>query len=264
MQVAIISDCHDDNVVGRQKVRAGHLFDTTPIFIGVNSEIEAAGNMIDVLDAFDETEGVVLVNVAPRDNAQKKKHNGTPFGYFWFGKILVVSTVEGLALSLVKKFELTESVNVLDTEKATCEMIENGFIPKELKEHITNSQFRSFDFLPRIAAYVWQTKKEIGEKISIAQISDTPKTIWHIDNFGNCKTTILKNEINVENEQVQTVFAKLPFFNRLKDVPKDEAAIIVGSSGFGNKRFLEVVVQGVKGGSAAKRFSLQIGSEIIR
>lgn len=263
MQVTIISDCHDDNVVGRQKVRAGHLFGETPIFVGVDSEIEAAGNMIDILDAFDGTEGVILANVAPRDHAQAKKHNGTPFGYFWFGTILVVSTIDGLVLSLVKKMGVSDHVFVLDTKKATEEMIRAGFLPKQLQSHITNSQFRSFDFLPRIAAYIWQTKKEIGEKIPLSEISDAPRAVWHVDNFGNCKTTLLKQEIHIENNEVQIAFAKLPFFDRLKDVPKDEAAVIVGSSGFGQQRFLEVVVQGVKGGSAAKKFHLKAGSVVL-
>ena len=263
MQVVIISDCHDDNVVGRQKVRAGHLFGETPIFVGVDSEIEAAGNMIDIIDAFDGTEGVILANVAPRDHAQAKKHNGTPFGYFWLGNILVVSTVDGLALSLVKKLGISDHVFVLNTEKTTEEMIRAGFLPKHLQSHITNSQFRSFDFLPRIAAYLWQTKKEIGEKIPLSEIPDVPKAVWHVDNFGNCKTTLLKEEIDIEYDHVQTAFARIPFLNRLKDVSKDQAAIIVGSSGFGEKRFLEIVVQGVKGGSAAKRFDLRVGNAVV-
>ena len=83
-------------------------------FIGISSDLEASGNIIDTLDAYGDLPGVILVNIAPRNGKAKKWKNGTPFGYFWYKKILVISSVDGLTLSLVKKLNLVKTINVLD------------------------------------------------------------------------------------------------------------------------------------------------------
>ena len=252
MNITIINDCRDENAAGRQKIRTAELFGGAPNFIGTSSELEAAGNLIDALDALDGTEGIILVNVAPRHGTAKKWENGTPFGYFRYKNALVISTVDGLVLSLVKKLRLVEEINVLDTAQAVDVMVRNNFIPDSFREHIIKSQFRSFDFLPRIAAYLYKTNSELGESVSIDSISTAPSAVWYIDNFGNCKTTLFL-------EDMPTKFGQLRYYERLKDVPHGEPAVIIGSSGIEQKRFLEIVVQGE---NAAKTFDLAVGSEI--
>ena len=259
MNITIINDCRDANAVGRQIARTASLLDSPVSFVGVTSDIQAAGNIIDVLDAIEENSGIILVNVAPRNGKSKKWPNGTPFGYFWYKKVLVLASIDGFTLSFVKKFKLTKFVTVLDVPETLDQLIAGGALQNNLKDSITRTQFRSFDFLPRVAAYLSNGKKLRGEKLYIEDVSDAPPAIWWIDNFGNCKTTLLQEDVKVKN-RFSSKIINLPYFSRLKDVPDKTPAIISGSSGLGEERFLEIVVQG---GSAKKEFNISAGDAII-
>lgn len=261
MQIIVINDCRDENVLGRQRIRASHLFKAAVTFIGVANELGAAGNIIDALDALDGTPSIVLVNVAPRNGDTKKWSNGSPFGYFWYKQTLVVSTIDGLTLSLVKKLGLTADVRTLDTQKAAERMAHDKFIEESLVPQIAKSQFRSFDFLPRIAAYLFTTHHDIGESVSIAKFPDAPKTIWYIDNFGNCKTTLLREDAQfTEGKTLQTMIGNIPCHDRLSHAPEGKTSMIIGSSGLGKQRFLEIVIQG---GNAAEKLKLSVGERIL-
>ena len=268
MNLTIINDCRDENAKGRQVTRAISLFKCPVSFIRVENDLEAAGNLIDTLDALEENAGVVLVNVAPRNGSGKKWPNGSPFGYFWYKKILVVSSVDGLTLSLIKKFKLCKKIIVLDTRKTLEKFAKEKVIPEELVDYIAKSQFRSYDFLPRVGTYLAKGKKLAGEKLSIEGIPNAPKAIWWIDNFGNFKTTLLSEDLNPPlsrfnlDNGIETKFGKLPYYNRLKEVPDRKVAIITGSSGLGEKRFLEIVVQDVNG-SARNKFNASVGDSIF-
>jgi len=179
MFITVITDCQDDNAFGRQTTRLSQYFQYPITTVGVKNDLEAAGNLIDILDASEGSEGTVLVNVAPRHKEAKRWENGTPFGYFYYKNTLVISSIDGLTLSLVKKFSLVESINLMD-------------IP-----------------------------------------------------------TVLENEISL--------LGGLNFYPRLKDVPDNEVALITGSSGLWEKRFLEIVVQG---GSAANILKIKSGQAI--
>jgi hypothetical protein len=259
MNITIINDCRDANAAGRQIARATALLNGPVSFIGITSDLTAAGNLIDTLDALEENPGVILVNVAPRNGAAKKWENGTPFGYFWYKNILVLSSIDGFTLSLIKKFGLTEFINVFDIPEVLNYLVANNVLPKELETYITNTQFRSYEFLPRAAAFLIQGQKLPTTQLSIKEIPDAPPAVWWIDNFGNGKTTLLLEDI--ENQTIlNTKFGPLNYFARLKDVPDKTAAVITGSSGLGEKRFLEIVVQGE---NAEKQFNLVIGEDII-
>ncbi len=259
MNITIINDCKDANAAGRQVARASALLNGYVSFVGVSSDLEAAGNLIDTLDAYGDSPGAVLVNVAPRNGKAKKWKNGTPFGYFWYKKILIVSSIDGLTLSLVKKLNLADSINVLDIPKVIEQFIEENLVSSEVGGYIINTQFRSYDFVPRIAAYLLENRNVQSEKILIEDIVDAPKAVWWVDNFGNCKTTLFENEVE-QDDQVNTKFGKVDYFERLKDVPDKGIALITGSSGIGNKRFLEIVVQGE---SASKLLNVCSGDEIL-
>ncbi len=304
MNVIIINDCRDENAKGRQVTRAISLFKCPVSFIGVENDLEAAGNLIDTLDAMSNTQrenpGVILVNVAPRSGKGKNWENGSPFGYFWYKKILAVSSVDGLTLSLVKKLKLCKEITVLDIRKTLQKLAREKIIPRGFTSRIENSQFRSYDFLPRVGMYLAKGKKLAGEKLSIEEIPDAPRAIWWVDNFGNGKTTLLAEELKTSGGEnsllrgvsqadgprgsagatapdsdpgkeefspkskviIKTKFDSLPYFSRLKDVPEGKAAIITGSSGLGDKRFLEIVVQDVHG-SARKKFGVLVGNKIL-
>ena len=255
----IINDCKDSNAVGRQIIRTSSLLGGSVSFIGVSNDLEASGNIIDALDAYGDLPGVVLVNVAPRNGKAKKWKNGTPFGYFWYKKILVISSIDGLTLSLVKKLKLTKTVNVFDIPTVLNQLVLKKIIPPNLKNHITNTQFRSYDLLPRIAPYLLKNKNIISKQISIDNFPDAPPVVWWIDNFGNCKTTILKKE-TLQHNSVATRFGKLKYFEKLKDVPDKTTALVTGSSGLSNDRFLEIVTQGK---SAAKSLGVSSGDLVF-
>ncbi len=218
MNITIINDCRDQNAIGRQVTRTATLIEGSVSFVGVGSDLEAAGNLIDMLDAYGDASGVILVNVAPRNFAAKKWENGTPFGYFWYKKVLVVSSIDGLTLSLVKKLQLVDAINVLDIPTVVEQFVREEIISPEVGEHIINTQFRSYDFVPRIAAYLLKSEKVTSEPLKIEDIADAPPAVWWVDNFGNCKTTLLKREIE-DSSQVETKVGALQYFERLKNVP---------------------------------------------
>jgi hypothetical protein len=261
MTITIINDCRDTNTANRQFARASSLLRSPAMFVGVASDLEASGNLIDTLDALENREGVILANVAPRNGAAKKWPNGTPFGYFLYKNVLVVASIDGLTLSLVKKLHLVDEIHVLDIPVALGVLAKNADISAESEKYIADSQFRSYDFLPRIAAYLLKHRGIESTPLNISEIVDTPPAIWWIDNFGNCKTTLWAEEIipTAENK-VATVLGELPYYPRLKDVPDKAAAIIVGSSGINDTRFLEIIVQGE---SAADHFTVSSGDRVL-
>lgn len=263
MFVTIINDCRDVNAMGRQATRAAKHFGNVSIHtVGIDwHELEGAGNLIDMIDAADHDTGIIMANVAPRHGRGKKWPNGTPFGFFWYKKILVVSTIAEQMLSLAKKFDLAKELQLTDIATVVDAMIERGKLPKDMRDIIVTSQFRSYDYMPRLAKWVWEGENVPSETYSFANVEDVKPTIWWVDNFGNCKTTVLPSEIGFEaGKTIKTKFGEIKCYDHLKDVSNDEPALIVGSSGLREKRFLEIVVQGK---SAAKHFGLKVGDEIL-
>lgn len=247
MHITIINDCRDDNAAARQAARAASLIGGSISLVGVGDygDLAAAGNLIDVLDAYGEEAGVVLVNVAPRHTGSKQWPNGTPFCHFQVGNVLVVSSFDGLTLSLVKKFGLAESVSLMDIPTVTEAMVAAGRLSATEREHICNSQFRSFDFVPRAAAWLREGAEVPAAQVAVRELPDAPQAVWWIDNFGNAKTTLFAEEVEfAEGKEIATPWGAVPAVARLADVPKGAPALVVGSSGYGNQRFLELVVQG--------------------
>jgi hypothetical protein len=238
------------------------MFGCPTSFIGVGqySDIEAGGNLVDVLDASGGEKGVVFVNVAPRHGEGRAWSNGSPFAFFWYKKTLIVATISGRTLSLAKKLLLLNHVNLLDAPVVLDAFVKQGILPPASREHIVLTQFRSFDFLPYVAKALMERKMVPSKTFSAGKIEDIPPVVWWVDNFGNCKTTLLKEDIKINNGIVVTKMGNLSYCEQLKDVPDGEAAIVRGSSGIGGKRFLEIVLQG---GSAAQRFSLAPGSAVL-
>ncbi len=259
MSITIINDCADANASGRQATRVSSLLHQPVHYVPVASDLEAAGNLIDMLDAADGEESTILVNVAPRHGEAKKWANGTPFCYFFYGKTLVVASVDGLTLSLVKKFRLTDAVRLLDIPTAAKEFVRVGMIDEATYLHIVDTQFRSFDFTPRVAAYVREYGDLVSESYPISLIANAPRAIWWVDNFGNCKTTLTEDEIDLTSETIALPWGNFQYHRRLKDVPNHAPALITGSSGIGEHRFLEFVVQG---GNAAGEYDLKSGAVI--
>lgn len=262
MFVSIITDCRDDNARTRQETRYAHLFPGMHVsFVGAATDSEAAGNLLDILDSADGAPGVIAVNCAPRNGRAKKWKNGSPFGYVWIGNTLVVGTIDGLCFSFLKRFKLVEEIHVTDILSA---LPVGGYTPEQI-ESASLTQFRSLNYLPRLAKILWDHHDVPSEVLPIAQVADMPSLVWWVDSFGNVKTSLTAHDIDFAAGAQKTVtFADrtmitLPCVQRLAHVPDHEPALIVGSSGFGNERFVELVVQG---GSAAERFSIQKADSI--
>jgi hypothetical protein len=238
----IINDCRDDNARGRQTSRLGSLLETSISFIGAQSDLEAGVQLIDVLDATAGARGLILVNVAPRGGHTSKWENGTPFAYFYHGETLIISTVDGYALSAVKQLGLISEVQLLDTHTATDTMLKAGFISAEHARRLPKSQFRSFDFIPYAGAFLLSGRDLPATSYSLEEIPALPPAVWFIDNFGNCKTTLTKASLN-DNAELKTRFGTLPFTEQLRNVPDNRPSVIVGSSGYGDTRWLELVIQ---------------------
>lgn len=263
MFVTIINDCRDENAMGRQATRAAALFKCSVSTLGIESfkDLEGAGNIIDMLDAALGEDGVIMVNIAPRHGRGKKWPNGTPFGYFWYKNTLVVSTVDGHTLSLAKKFGLIDTLMVTDLPTVIDAMIQSEKFPADRREMTEKTQFRSYDYMPRLARWVKDEEDIPAEYYALSNIPDAPHAVWWVDNFGNCKTTMLPEDIGFEpGKTLESKIGPISCYERLKDVPNDETALIVGSSGYGQSRFLEVVVQGK---SAAQTLNLQSGSVLF-
>lgn len=267
MFVTIITDCQDENTRGRQLTRANALFGAPANLVGISTDVEASGNLVDVLDASDGMPGVVLVNIAPRDRAAKKWGNGTPFGCFWYGSILVVSTIDGFTLSFAKKLDIIKELHIFNIPAVTQAFSDELILYAGQREYVLNTQFRSFEFAPRVAKWLLSKKNVLSDPYSLENIPDMGRKIWWVDSFGeasyggNCKTTISPEEVDFKAGKAVTLekIGKIICYDRLKDVPDGEAGLVIGSSGLLGERFLEIVVQG---GNAAEKFGLKSGDAI--
>jgi hypothetical protein len=267
MFVTIITDCSDTNAFGRQMTRASSLFGFSPIPVAITpefevpSDIEAGSHLIDMIDASRGSRGVILVNKAPRSGKAKKWKNGTPFGYFWYKETLVVSSIDGHALSLAKKFGLTDGINVFDIPTVMEFAKSQNLLEDWEADYVVNTQFRSFEFLPRVAKWVFDGVAVPTEFLDILEVPDSPDVVCFIDNFGNCKTTLLPEDIRFE-EAKEIEFEKfgvLKCYNRLKDLPNGETGLIIGSSGLENNRLLEIMTQGE---STKHKFNVIVGDRV--
>lgn len=271
----IITDCADGNARTRQELRFESLFGVKPSFLGVGaySPMEAAGNLIDQLDVLtnfpaldrEDFEAIVLVNVAPRgEDIQEKWDNGTPFCYFKTGNVLVVSTYEGQCLALARDLGIVSEVGLFDIPTVTAAAVEWGDLTEKEAARINDTQFRSLEFLPTVAYWVWQGKPVPSTKRSLAELPSAKGRVWCIDNFNNAKTTLFEKDVEFVDDKSVTLSdgSTAVCKRRLADVPKDTTALTVGSSGFGDERFLEVVVG--HRGRAAEKHEFEIGTVVLK
>jgi len=246
MSNIVITDCNDDNALMRVSGRLSSITGQAtshmrlPGTYDERAEIAAAGNLIDAIDTLDGGPGVILINVAPRRDDEYE--NGAPFCYFWVGNTIVVSTLTGYTLSLVREFDIVRSMGRLHTNEVAGELVTREFITKDLASNMSSTQFRSFMFAPYVAAALYENVPFPYEEIGLDDVADPPAAVWWIDNFG-------KSTVGV-----------LPFYERLRDVPEGETALVIGSSGLGNTRFVEIVA---KGGHAAEQHNFSIGDTIL-
>ncbi|HYD92530.1 MAG TPA: hypothetical protein VEA37_13720, partial [Flavobacterium sp.] len=219
----IITDCKDENALSKVGARVKALIPEAQVGTwGIGTEfdqtnsLQAAGFIVDLMDATLGRPGVIMGNVAHRHGDSKKWPNGTPFCYFWYKETLVICSIEGHILSLAKKLGLVDKVNLMDIPTVLSEALKANEITQEEADDVAKTQFRSYQYLPR-AAY-WLIKKVFEVPSEIYSLDQAPSAdnIWHIDNFGNVKTTILPEEINFKpGTEAETKFGKIQCFERL-------------------------------------------------
>lgn len=264
--ITYVSDCQDENTRGRLKTRVSTYFHGgNVVFVGVSSnaavsEYEAAINVVDVLDAFDQHPGIILANVARREGKAKRWPNGTPFGWVKVGNVNIFSTIDGYTLSLIQKLLKKKlTVKVYDIPSVVPHM----GLDAASQERIIHTQFRSFDYLPRLAAALMDGADLPHEEFS--EVPEMPLATCWVDSFGNVKTNILPEEVKFEIGRKVIVRVsenkqfRMPCYNRLKDIPDNVVALTIGSSGMGDARFLEIMRQGM---SAAKTLGIRSGLSI--
>lgn len=270
--VTIITDCCDPNATMRLTVRTTALLEAPVGICPVSTESEAALNLIDALDAAAGCPSVVLVNVAPRNGNARKWGNGIPFCAFWVGKTLVVSTAGSKTLSLVHKIDIAEDVLVFEISAVAEWAVANKQLDHAQAERMVNTQFRSFEFLPRLAKWLaleadLPSESRKIDEIVAGQFVDPKTAVW-TDSFGNIKTCALPAEVgfesggylNVPKHMYTHSWFKVKCYKRLCEVPDVQTGFVIGSSGFGSHRFVELVKQG---GSAAQFFRIRPGGRII-
>ncbi|MEK7575078.1 MAG: hypothetical protein AAB511_02490 [Patescibacteria group bacterium] len=247
--VAVVNDClTDSNGNGRiGSMVTRHFCRPAGALIAVDHTHEAAINLVDQLAVLDKSPGVIVVNIAPRDKTDGKRfRNGTHFGYFWAGNTLVVSTISGFSLSLIRKFQLAETIHVLDLEKSADMLVEKGRVSRNEGEIMKTTQFRSCFFqIPAAAFLAWSGGLPSKARSIEDLVPEAPRAIYHIDCFGNMKTSLTKVEIGNPKvgEKVETRFGNLPFYPQLCQVPEGTTALILGSSGYGVP-LVEIVTNG--------------------
>ena len=268
MFVTIITDCRDNNAINRLSTRAAWLFGTPATFVGVsdfhtpeNEELQAGLNLVDALDASQGSQGVVMVNVAHRHGKGKKWPNGTPFAYFKYKDTLITSTLDGYALSVAKKLGLIDELFVTDIPTVLEAMIQENVFPAEHKERVMKTQFRSYEYQPRLTHWLFEGRNVPSEKVDLQEIPDLEPFVLSTDNFGNCVTSLLPEEVGHESGKIiETTVGPIQCYERMKDVPNGETGFIVGSNGIDHSRFLSITIQGQ---SAAKTHNLIAGSRIL-
>lgn len=267
--ITYITDCKDENGKGRLKARLATLFPGCSVqFVGVSTDYEAALNLVDIVDAYDGRHGIVLANVARREGRERKSKwpNGPPFAWLRLDNIDIFTTVDGYVVSLLQRM-LGHRLKLYVYEIPST--VPHMGLSHERQSQVINTQFRSFDYLPLLAAQLI-TGAELPVSHVQDDVCDMPLALCWVDSFGNIKTNALPEDAGFQDGALKpgaTVVIKideqrqlrLPCYNRLKDIPDHQVALTIGSSGLGSKRFLEIMQQGK---SAAATLALESGLKI--
>lgn len=244
--IEVNTDCIDpENALIRQTLRYKSLFPHAEITFNKLShgDIPLLAGIIDKIDAtsFGAVKHLIVCNVAPR--TEKRYDNGGPFCYVHIGNATIIGTPE--AFVLLRKLGIIKTVQQTDVRTVCTAFLSEAF---EV-DRIARSQFRSFDYVPLLA--LWLSEGKTIPCLSLILENEPIKEqVWLRDNFGNLKTTITSSEIeaHVKKGKVKSAIngrkREFPFYERLSEVPLGVTAFIVGSSGYGESRFVELVAQG--------------------
>lgn len=198
---------------------------------------------------------LIYHNCAPRkDNADARTDNeGEGLTYVLLqGGVQAIGVWAGYTLSFIKN--AAESIHTVQVSRG-------------------GSQFRSRDVFPVAATRLIQGDRSLlGDKISPEQISDVPgdRVAW-IDGYGNIKTTIPADSVNLEPEtkvvvRVGDIVSDAIYSDGSFRVPEGTLAFAPGSSGWTvpgkdtSVRWMELFL---RGGNAWRRFGKPMVNQTI-
>lgn len=215
-----------------------------------DSLLEAAGNIVDALDALGEC-GAIVCNSAPRRDARGTNGSAIVFGRV--GEVTIISTVGPLGLlnRLVPNF----TAQAVDVDRYTRECMCN---------QRETFNFRGLEVIPWILDDLRNDSQLPYVSTRQTTFPTVEPCVWLVDTIEgrptNIKLSFLRDEAPwfKPGNRISIQFGDLPArtlicYERLTHIPDDEAGIYEGSSGLGTRRFLEVAIMG---GSAAAAFSV--------
>lgn len=264
-RASVITDCFCANAALRQSLAWSTLAKTDqPTITPIHGDVDGSGMLVDALVETRGEKWVVFCQSAPRDRSKGDGSNGAKFGYFWKDQTLVLASLDGFMLSLSSRVGLMTSemaIYSLDIPEVLGFAVAERLLSGEASASICRSQFRSLKFAPRAVRWILDGVKIPSSPFPFSQIPEFGIRVWFVDNFGNCKTSLRVSDVEFrEGKILHTSLGDFPCFRDLRSVPAGQHAAIVGSSGLEGDEFIELVVQGVGSGSAAKRFGLSVGA----
>lgn len=278
IQAFDISDCGDPNAEARRKARIGSYLGVPLNCVELESDgqkdLEAGFNVVDILDGrlvpesfrANRPPGLILANVAPRGSDVKKRWpNGTPFCSFYHQETntTVLSTYEGRTLSVAAKLGLAHAVKVYDIPTVANSLVEDATLTRREADKIVNTQYRSLEFEPLAATLLGQGRELPGETLPVNGKREVEGLVGLVDIFGNAKVIALPEDINYRDGEFVRLShsgVRVQCIPHLADVRTGESAVTIGSSGYGEQRFLEIVIGK---GRAARELNLEVGSKAL-
>lgn len=238
---------------------------------GVKDDHEAGHCVVDILGRPSPFQTVILANAAPRrDNDRDKAgwHNGTPFGHVWIEGRLVVSTIGGFALSLLKKVRCGDLI-IQRTDIAEVAPLLTS--DHEEQTWLASTQFRSLDYVPRLAAALLAKKVQIPSH-NYTEIPDLGDRVVYVDRpfrnvkLGLCLQDLIDRGFDLEKPfSIQAharTFVTHFYPGGLTTIPEAQIGLVVGSSGWGHPRQSKLLELQIKKGTAATALQVEAGDLI--
>lgn len=243
--IAIVSDC-GGQAMSRMTTRF-HALHTDAVCIPYESRslLEAAGNIVDAIDALNGRPGAVVCNSAPRRDTRGT--NGSAIVYFHIGNATIVSTVG--VLGLLKQLVPEMTARAVDVDN----------FMRNLGAERDTFNFRGLEVIPWILRCLRDGNYLEDVSVKHDVFPTVEPCVWLVDTIcgesTNLKLSVLRSEApwfkpgtEVEMRLGTASPKRIGCFERLTHIPEGQLGIYEGSSGLGNERFLEIAVMG---GSAA-------------
>jgi len=258
--LSFFTDCSDNNAKARVHAHLSHQLKKYNFDIAVYGEKnvqDIAFNIFSLVSFWRENNikgNIVVGNYAPRTDNHP---NGAPFLLTIINDNYVIGNPD--TFYTLKKIGLLGTLPVVEIDiLKTLEL----YFPEEESLNLSQSQFRSMKVLPLIIYLIVNEKKIETVKYSFPLVNFKSAEVVFVDNFGNVKTSMKKEEF-VINKGMKN-FIKIGdyqgliprYYSHLSDIPKGFHGFVIS----GSNDLVELVVNG---GSAAEFYNIKVGDIII-